>query len=897
MKQQENKDDGFSLVMSLIFISLLSVLVVGFLTSMRVEVFSSDAHLQSAKATSYAQAGTDMALAQLKYATGGATGLLFWASQPGKIVMATRSSTTSTFNALQVVNLHSGAGTYNESSDISADLNQGTKYLVTSATDQLRIKWIYVLKDGTVTTSVPTYVATNTNPPVGRFAYWVDDESARINLNTANTRNTTNPLGSPSQVDLKVFGSTVTDTVINNINAFRSGTSSGQHYFNTVAEVQTASSVMGSVINSDRFSLTVNSQSPDLNMFGEPRIVLTTQKSLAGNAPFLDVLAVDDTDPGPWANLDGTTSNPPSATSKVNKTVAMLVKVLTRKDWPVLPGKAFTDKYKASSTASAIQIAVNIIDYVRCKESTEQLVAPIRGQTTGGVFTFDGRNGTVMGVTRAPRITERSYVQLDSTNAATVTTNRRIKITYEIHLPQYSNVYNLDLTKFWISYYLGGIPGSGGTSPLWAYPAGAAATAANSYVSGSASITLASVVTGSATISAGSFSQVTVIADKELKYNGTNTKANVLAFDGGSSGIISDPPTGANDYYRWEFLQGGANIPAGPTVNETNAQSSEVNDPMVNKAVADWVLAAAPTWGTFSSTINTLNKAIYSAGVPQQDVMGGNVTNIGIQVPAPAGTVTNSSGVVDSVAELGYIHTGIETTTFGTPWRTLRLQPKTDATVLPDWLLLDAFTAPKKKWENPTNSPRVAVPASFSYYTMPSQATSTVSVNQRVGGLINANATLSPVFRNASGAITRTASLRAVLSTVYDNSISANPATTISTPVSLVNNIVNMTTASNGVIWNSTTSPTFVTRGQIAEISGMTDSGEQSENKLRGVVDLLTTQGSVFRVYAIGQSIRQQSATSIAVMGEKRTMTVIERSTDVTGTNVQFKTIYSGKPY
>ncbi|MEI9998880.1 MAG: Verru_Chthon cassette protein A [Verrucomicrobiota bacterium] len=55
------------------------------------------------------------------------------------------------------------------------------------------VKWLYVLKDGTVvapapsstgsTVSIPS--ATSTNPIVGRIAYWTDDETAKVNINTA----------------------------------------------------------------------------------------------------------------------------------------------------------------------------------------------------------------------------------------------------------------------------------------------------------------------------------------------------------------------------------------------------------------------------------------------------------------------------------------------------------------------------------------------------------------------------------------------------------------------------------------------------------------------------------------------------------------------------------------
>ncbi len=57
------------------------------------------------------------------------------------------------------------------------------------------VKWLYVLADGTVVTPDPTSStpeqavlgpkATAANPPVGRIAFWTDDETCKLNLNTA----------------------------------------------------------------------------------------------------------------------------------------------------------------------------------------------------------------------------------------------------------------------------------------------------------------------------------------------------------------------------------------------------------------------------------------------------------------------------------------------------------------------------------------------------------------------------------------------------------------------------------------------------------------------------------------------------------------------------------------
>lgn len=54
----------------------------------------------------------------------------------------------------------------------------------------MRVRWIYQLKDGTMVAADPSNGkkipgATKANPPVARIAFWTDDESSKININTA----------------------------------------------------------------------------------------------------------------------------------------------------------------------------------------------------------------------------------------------------------------------------------------------------------------------------------------------------------------------------------------------------------------------------------------------------------------------------------------------------------------------------------------------------------------------------------------------------------------------------------------------------------------------------------------------------------------------------------------
>ena len=55
---------------------------------------------------------------------------------------------------------------------------------------QVSVKWANLLRD-------PTQPASASNAVVGRYAFWVDDEGAKINVNTADgtEKYTTNSLG------------------------------------------------------------------------------------------------------------------------------------------------------------------------------------------------------------------------------------------------------------------------------------------------------------------------------------------------------------------------------------------------------------------------------------------------------------------------------------------------------------------------------------------------------------------------------------------------------------------------------------------------------------------------------------------------------------------------------
>lgn len=76
----------------------------------------------------------------------------------------------------------------------------------------------------------------------------------------------------------------------------------------------------------------------------------------------------------------------------------------------------------------------------------------------------------------------------------------------------------------------------------------------------------------------------------------------------------------------------------------------------------------------------------------------------------------------------------------------------------------------------------------------------------------------------------------------------------------------------------------FDTPGEICEIKGVADGGEKSEDLMREVASLVTSRGGVFTVYTIGQALKQTPTGKLLVSAEQRQQAIIERYLDNKGT-------------
>jgi len=262
---------GSALVMTLVIIVLITVVTVGYLASVMLETKTAGAGLDQERAYGIAMIGVHEAMSRVRDALGPwddpyknfATNAppFYWSLSPGRITRWPYSSASPTNFAL----FSESAGT--SLVNLNRALADGSYPIIGGADPpDVSVKWVNVLRN-------PSGTASSTNAIIGRYAFWVDDEGAKININTADgtEKYTTNSLGigSPSEVSLEVLFPTngkVPSQEIVQIARTRG--------FHSPREILSATNVTPAVYTNNVFALTAYSRSPDLNIFGQPKMAL-----------------------------------------------------------------------------------------------------------------------------------------------------------------------------------------------------------------------------------------------------------------------------------------------------------------------------------------------------------------------------------------------------------------------------------------------------------------------------------------------------------------------------------------------------------------------------------------------------------------------------------------------
>jgi len=254
----------------------------------------------------------------------------------------------------------------------------------------------------------------------------------------------------------------------------------------------------------------------------------------------------------------------------------------------------------------------------------------------------------------------------------------------------------------------------------------------------------------------------------------------------------------------------------------------------------------------------------------------GEETNLGVRMPAPKGSAANPDGLVYSVGELGFIHTGIQPDASvpalkAVRHRTLRLQPEGDPKKVPDWALLDLFRAPLKTGGNAQGVLRPSKDA--------------------IAGRVNINSRIVPFGMEESqrpaktNELMRSNALKAALVNASKNengdSLSLEDAGTIAS------NIYSQQLAAGAAAYRAAGVSGYSMPAEIAQIKGVADGGESSEFLIRSVIDQLSTRGNVFTIYSVGQVLKQTPRGSIVVTSEQRLKSSVERYVDGSQTKLR----------
>jgi hypothetical protein len=896
-----SRRSGSALVITLAVLVLMSIMVISLSDMTRVERGAARSHLEKARAELLAQTGAAKVVARLRKET--ADPARNWISQPGQLVASDPLSTSTKTVADPPIPLSSGAPVVVTSSFVPgvlrpAQLNVPTfeqgatgmipPHLITNLPDPanaaqavpMAVRWVYVRKDGSEDLAEQPVLSDKTNPIVGRYAYWTDDESSKVNYNLAWTRgsNNPNPASHPTRINLPtLFGAADPDAeakaaAIHLYDPFATQTQPipatsaayraiSRFFFQTPEDARQVERIQPGVdasLLATKFNVTHYNHDPDTTFFNEPRIVLTTRKDRAGGRPFLKISAVDNVDLGNLSSIDNN-----ELTKKINK----LNSYLQRTDWPMAPGASLQSKYYTGNANRLTQLSLNIIDYVRSKESNKPIVVPLRGTYLGNNFNIviGTDPNSYLAIARAPRITE---VGLFVSRTAQSGKTYAAKLKVEVYLPKNFGIASLDLTTLQMFQDLYFEDGTSTNQPLHVTLAEAPITSAEvapvgPLLPGSrATITRTFTITYTASRPASESVALARIAIAQTGAPGVSNRLDIVPLLGGKG-----------DYAKVKVNA--------PDVGEAIMPSVEVDDPRINSHKDDWKQVAANSFGALNH-VSTIGAAPNAAIIPQQDAgSDGKITDVSLVIPAPSGSTTpglssNPNGVVASAGELGYISTGMQSAGMaGAPWRTLRLQPNKQTTaVVPDWAFMDLFTVPADVPPDVAGKP--SPKAIFSPHGTES------------GGRVNMNARPEPFNLDRLdplGAVFEGATYDATdLTKKLDNPT----ARAIAAAVYHRDLAVASTVCPAGKQYGYQSG--YDSPGEVVEMRGVADRGEAGEQLVREIANLITSRGNVFSVYTVGQALRQTPAGDLVVTGEQRQQSMIERYSD--GSTIHIRPVY-----
>lgn len=270
------------LILTLLLLALISVIVLGLLTSVTFERQNVEANYQQRRSFSLAMLGFHAGVAQLRSALGpwddpfnnfcggtprgggaSAPPNFFWTVSPGIITRWPYSDTPPTNYPLFSTALYGDT----QLANLNLPLQDGSHPIMGGANPPaIQVAWANVLQN-------PSQQPSSSNPIIGRYAFWIDDECAKININTADGtlkyQTHSLGLGSPSEVSLQALSPSLdTPTATNIVYLARSKS------FMSPREILRTPGTSTNLFTDNVANITTCSRSPELNIFGQPRMAI-----------------------------------------------------------------------------------------------------------------------------------------------------------------------------------------------------------------------------------------------------------------------------------------------------------------------------------------------------------------------------------------------------------------------------------------------------------------------------------------------------------------------------------------------------------------------------------------------------------------------------------------------
>ena len=382
---------GFALVIVMFMLALVLILVIAFAANMRTERKAAHNMAQSQRATLLAESALAHAVSLLANnipdpgdptvvtPVGSSTN---WLINPGQLTLIDSSSPPN----ITHIPLHTGAASAQDpiaAVNLNAQSPVTQNYYITGANDPMWVSWVPVLQDA----SAP---ASQSNPLIGRYAFWIDDECAKINFNTARGKpdmttsvalpptwksdmraaltptfsigSGTFALGQPGSVNLDILG--LSSTAIGNLD----DAVGAQGFFTEPQAIKsfagTGTSAQNTFYEQNKFQLTPFSRAPEFNVFGLSRIFMGQTAGNLTTGPIYQHLGTPAQPLQFWgwhAGVgDGTGSNLTRMREMREQAVSVLARYLRRTDWPGMGTRTFRWNLDPLGDAESDQIALNI---------------------------------------------------------------------------------------------------------------------------------------------------------------------------------------------------------------------------------------------------------------------------------------------------------------------------------------------------------------------------------------------------------------------------------------------------------------------------------------------------------------------------------------------------------